>query len=77
MGCTTYSSIHFGYITTSTTYIRYRTARLYYSTRQKHFWQKAPRHSCTAVHLYENCCSADAAESTRNKLSRRMSARIA
>jgi hypothetical protein len=52
MGCTMYSSIHFGYITTGTTYVRYRTASLYYSTGQKHFWQKAPRHSCTAVHLY-------------------------
>jgi hypothetical protein len=34
MGCTMYSSIHFGYITTGTTYIRYRTARLYYTGKQ-------------------------------------------
>eukprot|EP01047_Picozoa_sp_COSAG01_P072383 COSAG01_NODE_11496_length_1922_cov_1.115743_1_plen_55_part_10 len=36
------------------------SASLYYSTGQKHFWQKAPRHSCTAAQLYENSCSAGA-----------------
>eukprot|EP01049_Picozoa_sp_SAG25_P003677 SAG25_NODE_215_length_11684_cov_261.443677_6_plen_77_part_00 len=54
-----------------------RTASTVLQRWTKTLLAKAPRHSCTAVQLYENSCSADAAESTRDKLSRRMSARIA